>query len=160
MKEEERRGLFRASSSFLHKFPQLHSQIAPAHPFCNDKHQPETVTLFLPYNLNHSHLHVRNETDNPSNFSLNNSHNVLEIKLVKINTPTILHTFRLLNSKLFPVSYNESFYKNVLNIHSDLSRVTMISDRCIGAISCREEPYLNRGRILFYYSLYNDTRCR
>lgn len=81
----------------------------------------------------------------PRSIALDGNVQQLQINLIKITNLDILQKFKDLNLALFPVTYNQNFYKNVFSIHSKLSRVAMVNDKCIGAISCREEPYLNRG---------------
>jgi hypothetical protein len=51
--------------------------------------------------------------------------------------------FKELNEAVFPVLYNPSFYSNVLNIHSNYSRIVLYQQCLAGAISCRKEPMNN-----------------
>ncbi|KAJ3118466.1 N-alpha-acetyltransferase 50 [Nowakowskiella sp. JEL0407] len=51
-----------------------------------------------------------------------------------------LDKFKALNLLLFPIQYSETFYRDVLNTHSeDLSCLVYHNHQYIGAISCRKE---------------------
>ncbi|KAJ3153793.1 hypothetical protein HDU86_005126 [Geranomyces michiganensis] len=46
-----------------------------------------------------------------------------------------------LNSVVFPVVYNESFYRDVLHLHpAHLSLMAYVDSQLVGAICCRNEP--------------------
>ncbi|KAI8821372.1 putative acetyltransferase family, partial [Fimicolochytrium jonesii] len=56
-------------------------------------------------------------------------------------TESNITRLRQLNSLLFPVRYNDKFYRDVLHVHpADLSCLAFLERLPIGAISCRKEP--------------------
>ena len=62
-----------------------------------------------------------------------------EIKYSQVNDSNI-NLLKSLNSILFPVSYNESFYNDVLNTYpKHLSLLAYHNNNLIAAICCREE---------------------
>ncbi|CAH7666777.1 hypothetical protein BY996DRAFT_6409419 [Phakopsora pachyrhizi] len=56
-------------------------------------------------------------------------------------TPNSIGTLRKLNSVLFPVSYSEKFYNQVLEEHLvDFCKLIYYNDLPVGAVCCRVEP--------------------
>ncbi|KAI8913906.1 acyl-CoA N-acyltransferase [Powellomyces hirtus] len=63
--------------------------------------------------------------------------------MIEYRTITEHNIIRLkhLNSVVFPVSYNDNFYRDVLTVHPDhLSCMAYLNSQPIGAICCRKEP--------------------
>ncbi|KAL1918860.1 uncharacterized protein VTP21DRAFT_2882 [Calcarisporiella thermophila] len=53
-------------------------------------------------------------------------------------TPNNIGQLRKLNTVLFPVKYDEKFYKEVLEV-GDFAKLAYYYDVCVGAICCRKE---------------------
>eukprot|EP00051_Salpingoeca_urceolata_P027776 m.483237 g.483237 ORF g.483237 m.483237 type:complete len:174 (-) comp22838_c0_seq1:43-564(-) len=51
-------------------------------------------------------------------------------------TPHNVKQLRLLNSVVFPVSYNDKFYKDVLNV-GEYAKLAYFEDIVVGAVCCR-----------------------
>ena len=62
----------------------------------------------------------------------------LKLRLAPITLDTV-SLLRILNATLFPVQYNEKFYKDVLDTHNDLCWLAFYEEKCVGAICCRRE---------------------
>eukprot|EP00050_Salpingoeca_kvevrii_P016865 m.59381 g.59381 ORF g.59381 m.59381 type:complete len:113 (-) comp7218_c0_seq1:356-694(-) len=58
---------------------------------------------------------------------------------------------RLLNKVLFPVSYNEKFYKDALEL-GEFARLAFFDDVIVGAVSCRVDTKDNE-RTLYIMTL-------
>lgn len=59
--------------------------------------------------------------------------------------PESIEALRKLNAILFPVSYNELFYQNLVDTPDRmLSLQVYIKGRCVGAICCRREVLPDR----------------
>ncbi|KAM3578784.1 hypothetical protein VKS41_008802 [Umbelopsis sp. WA50703] len=54
-------------------------------------------------------------------------------------TPNNIGQLRVLNKVLFPVSYSDKFYKEVLEVE-EFAKLAYFNDVCVGAVCCREEP--------------------
>ncbi|CAG8665638.1 29397_t:CDS:2, partial [Racocetra persica] len=50
-----------------------------------------------------------------------------------------LGQLKRLNIVLFPVSYSEKFYKDVLEV-GEFAKLAYFNDICVGAVCCRKEP--------------------
>ncbi|KAI9333220.1 N-alpha-acetyltransferase 50, NatE catalytic subunit, partial [Zopfochytrium polystomum] len=50
----------------------------------------------------------------------------------------LLRQLRLLNSVVFPIQYNDGFYKVVIQ-ERNLCALAFVGDECVGAICCRRE---------------------
>eukprot|EP01135_Chromosphaera_perkinsii_P008133 Nk52_evm1s1133 gene=Nk52_evmTU1s1133 len=57
-------------------------------------------------------------------------------------TPHNIKQLKLLNSVVFPVSYNEKFYKEVLTM-GEFAKLAYYNDIMVGAVCCRTEPVEN-----------------
>ncbi|KAI9193477.1 acyl-CoA N-acyltransferase [Polychytrium aggregatum] len=63
-----------------------------------------------------------------------------DIRLEEINDDN-LDEFRRINSIIFPVVYQESFYRQVCDKYpKELSALAFYKEDCVGAVSCRKEP--------------------
>ncbi|KAL1463111.1 hypothetical protein WDU94_014898 [Cyamophila willieti] len=65
-------------------------------------------------------------------------------------TPHNIKQLKRLNTVVFPVSYNEKFYKDVLEA-GELAKLAYYNDIVIGAVCCRIDP--NNGRKLYIMTL-------
>ncbi|CAH0386088.1 unnamed protein product [Bemisia tabaci] len=65
-------------------------------------------------------------------------------------TPHNIKQLKQLNTVVFPVSYNEKFYKDVLEA-GELAKLAYYNDIVVGAVCCRIDP--NNGRRLYIMTL-------
>jgi len=65
-------------------------------------------------------------------------HNIMQIKC--------------LNETVFPVTYNERFYKEIVE-HSDFSKIAFFNDILVGAVSCRLELLKDNEKKLYIMTL-------
>ncbi|OZJ02210.1 hypothetical protein BZG36_04717 [Bifiguratus adelaidae] len=54
-------------------------------------------------------------------------------------TPNNLGQLRKLNTVLFPVTYSDQFYKDVMEV-GEYAKLGYFNDICVGAVCCRVEP--------------------
>ncbi|KAG0231839.1 N-alpha-acetyltransferase 50 [Actinomortierella wolfii] len=54
-------------------------------------------------------------------------------------TPNNLGQLKRLNSVIFPITYQPSFYKEVLEV-GEFAKIAYFNDVCVGAVCCRMEP--------------------
>jgi len=67
----------------------------------------------------------------------------LEVEFGEVTEKNI-GQLKLLNSSIFPVQYQESFYKDLLQINAandQLTRLAYYNDILVGAVSCRIEKF-------------------
>ncbi|CAB4004167.1 N-alpha-acetyltransferase 50 isoform X1 [Paramuricea clavata] len=61
-------------------------------------------------------------------------------------TPHNIKQLRKLNSVIFPVSYNDKFYKDVLEV-GELAKLAFYNDTVVGAVCCRVDHIDNTRRL-------------
>ncbi|KAF9435709.1 N-alpha-acetyltransferase 50 [Entomortierella beljakovae] len=54
-------------------------------------------------------------------------------------TPNNLGQLKRLNTVLFPIVYNPSFYTDILEV-GEFAKIIYFNDVCVGAVCCRKEP--------------------
>ncbi|TKC48564.1 hypothetical protein EI555_016245 [Monodon monoceros] len=64
-----------------------------------------------------------------------------------------IQQLKRLNQVNFPVSYNDKFYKDVLEV-GELAKLAYFNDIAVGAVCCRVDHSLNQKRLY----LHHDTR--
>ncbi|KAI9144085.1 acyl-CoA N-acyltransferase [Paraphysoderma sedebokerense] len=60
------------------------------------------------------------------------------IALGEINKNNV-NQIRTLNSVIFPVTYNDKFYKDILEV-GEYAKMAYYNDICVGGVCCRKEP--------------------
>ncbi|XP_041088966.1 N-alpha-acetyltransferase 50 isoform X1 [Polyodon spathula] len=61
-------------------------------------------------------------------------------------TPHNIKQLKRLNQVIFPVSYNEKFYKDVLEV-GELAKLAYFNDIAVGAVCCRVDHSQNQKRL-------------
>ncbi|XP_006882232.1 PREDICTED: N-alpha-acetyltransferase 50-like [Elephantulus edwardii] len=61
-------------------------------------------------------------------------------------TPHNIKQLKRLNQVIFPVSYNDKFYKDVLEV-GELAKLAYFSDIAVGAVCCRVDHSQNQKRL-------------
>ena len=64
-------------------------------------------------------------------------------------TPHNVKQLRLINTSIFPVSYNDKFYKDVLG-YGEMAKLAYYDSVVVGAVCCREEKAADGGAPQLY----------
>jgi ribosomal protein S18 acetylase RimI-like enzyme len=67
-------------------------------------------------------------------------------------TPHNIRQLRILNSSVFPVTYNDKFYKDVLEL-GELAKLAYFNDIVVGGVCCRVDTSQDKRRRLYIMTL-------